>query len=260
MNMGLEIDHLYSLVDDRERAAAAMRASGFALTEAGMHAGRGTSNNLAVFAGPYWELLAVDAPTPSNRHLRALLESGPGLLGCALATTDIEADRTRLRRRGIEVAEAQDVSRPVRIGDRDDVARFRVAQIEPPAGFAGTFFFCEHLTPELVWPSPLPVHPNGAVGIDGLTVVSSEPRAAAERLARLFDSAIDRSDGWTVKAGALALRCLDPARLARFHPEAPRRFGSADRFAGIALRAPGVPAGSAQDPSLGDTIATWGAR
>lgn len=273
--MGLHIDHLFTLVGARERAAATLHRWGFDLSAAGIHAGRGTSNHLAVFPGPYWELLAVDAALPVNRHLRTLLASGAGLLGCALATADIDADSASLRRRGIEVAPAQEISRPIRVGDRQRVALFRVAQVQAPASFTGYFFFCQHLTPELVWPAPLPVHANGAIEMVGLHIVASDPQATAGHLAWLFGSHAAGSDGCVAHAGALALHCMNPVQFIRAHPDAAAwRFGAEARFAGIVLRVSGLagcvralgveaptadggPELSACDPSLGQTMVTW---
>lgn len=273
--MSLGIDHLFSLVADRARAATTLQRWGFHLTQPGVHVGRGTSNHLAVFPGPYWELLAVDTRLPVNQHLQTLLASGGGLLGCALATADIESDSAKLRQRGIDVAPVQDVSRPVSIGDEQRVARFRVAQVQAPAPFAGSFFFCQHLTPELVWPTPSLVHANGALEIIGLTVVSPDPRATSQQLAHWFGSNAIGHSGCVVQAGALPLHCIGHEQFARDYPAVPWRFGTESRLAGITLRvrsisacaqslgaaAMPVPGGAAElytlDPSLGKMIVMW---
>ncbi|HEY6824426.1 MAG TPA: VOC family protein, partial [Steroidobacteraceae bacterium] len=147
--MAFHIDHLFSLTRDREGARALLTRMGFDLTERGEHPGRGTSNHLAFFGRCYWELLAVDTPTAENA---ALCERGAGLIGCALRTSDAERDAQQARTLGYEAGEPESFTRPVRVDGEWQTARFRTVVLRPPIAVDTYLFFCQHLTPQFVWP------------------------------------------------------------------------------------------------------------
>src|SRR5690348_8129218 len=128
--MAFCIDHLISLTRDRESARACLTRMGFDLTERGEHPGRGTSNHLAFFGTCYWELLAVDTPTPENA---ALHERGSGLAGCALRTSDAARDAEAARKVGFGAGEPESFTRPVRLDGEWHTARFRTVVLRPPA-------------------------------------------------------------------------------------------------------------------------------
>ena len=180
--MAFPIDHLFSLTLDREGARAFLTRMGFDLTERGEHPGRGTSNHLAFFGRCYWELLAVDTPTPENAALR---ERGSGLAGCALRTSDAENDAQKARALGFEAGAPESFTRPVRVHGEWQTARFRTVVLEPPTPVDAYLFFCQHLTPDLVWPREARDHTNGAFRIRALHVLgptADEARRALEPL------------------------------------------------------------------------------
>jgi hypothetical protein len=168
--MAFRIDHLITLTRDRERARALLNRMGFDMTERGEHPGRGTSNHLAFFGRCYWELLAVDTPTSENA---ALLERGSGLAGCALRTRDVEHDAQLARTLGAEAGAPEEFTRPVRIDGELQIARFRTAVLRPAVAVDAYVFFCQHLTPELVWPREPRDHPNGAFEIRAVHVAAA---------------------------------------------------------------------------------------
>ena len=169
-SMAFCIDHLITLTTDREGARAALTRMGFDLTERGEHPGRGTSNHLAFFGQCYWELLAVDTPTAENAALR---ERGTGLGGCALRTHDAAADAQRARTLGVAAGEPEEFTRPVRVAGEWKIARFRTAVLRPAVAVDAYVFFCQHLTPELVWPREPRDHPNGAFRIRAVHVAAA---------------------------------------------------------------------------------------
>jgi hypothetical protein len=173
--VAFNIDHLITLTRDREGARALLTRMGFDLTERGEHPGRGTSNHLAIFGRCYWELLAVDVPTPENA---ALAQRGSGLAGCALRTSDAGRDAALARTVGAAADEPEELTRPVRVGGEWQIARFRIAVLEPPGPVDAFVFFCQHLTPELVWPREPRDHPNGAFRIQSVQVVGGSANEA----------------------------------------------------------------------------------
>jgi hypothetical protein len=181
--MAFHIDHLITLARDRESARALLTRMGFDLTERGEHPGRGTSNHLAFFGRCYWELLCVDDPTPENAALR---ERGSGLAGCALRTADASADAERARTLQVEAGEPEEFTRPVRVDGEWKIARFRTAVLRPKVPVDAYLFFCQHLTPELVWPREPRDHPNGAFRIRAVHVVGRSAAEARGGLAALL--------------------------------------------------------------------------
>lgn len=181
--MTFPIDHLLTVTTEREAARAELMRLGFALTERGEHPGRGTSNHLMFFERCYWELLSIDELLPGNR---SLLENGNALAGCALRTVDAERDAAGARAAGAQPQALETVTRPVRVGGDWRTARFTIAPLRLSTSVRAHFFFCQHVTPELVWSAPAQRHPNGAVRIKSLYVVGPEEETARAALGGLL--------------------------------------------------------------------------
>ena len=91
---------------------------------------------------------------------------------------------TTLRARGIPVQPVQHFSRNVDLpdGTRGE-ARFNVVRLEPRAVFGGRIYFCEHVTPQLIWRPEWQVHPNGAVALARVALAARD----ADTIAAMFD-------------------------------------------------------------------------
>lgn len=91
-------DHAVIAVPDLDAAADAYRGLGFDVGLGGTHAGRGTHNAIIRFGLDYLELIAIHDRALGLSHggnvgeLIAFLDrTGGGLLGCALASSDLDA-------------------------------------------------------------------------------------------------------------------------------------------------------------------------
>jgi hypothetical protein len=182
--MAFPIDHLFTVTTDREAARTALADMGFKLTERGEHPGRGTSNHLMFFGRCYWELLAIDEPGPAS----ALLGKATTLMGCALRTEDAARDAAAAARLGASAGATEPVTRPVRVDGQWHTARFTIAPLAPAAPADVYFFFCQHLTPELVWPHERVAHPNGAFRLSALYAVGPSGSSAERTLSVLLGS------------------------------------------------------------------------
>ena len=181
--MAFQIDHLLTVTTDRERARAALANMGFALTPRGEHPGRGTSNHLMFFGRSYWELLCVDQVGPANTML---LGKPSSLAACALRTSDAARDAAAAARLGVQPAALESVTRPVEMEGAWQTARFTIAPLKPAEAVDVHFFFCQHLTPELVWPREPAEHPNGAFRLEALQVVGPTRESAERSLGALL--------------------------------------------------------------------------
>jgi hypothetical protein len=176
------IDHVVVDVADRiEEAAQRYRALGFHLTKRARHS-LGSSNHLSMFDPDYVELLS-----PGDGRRQDLAGFPVGLNGLVFAMEGAEAVRDSLRARGLPVQEVQRFSRTVELsdGERRD-ARFNVVRLEPRTVFDGRVYFCEHLTPELVWRPEWQAHPNGALALARIALSSQDPNRVAEVFDRMF--------------------------------------------------------------------------
>lgn len=194
------IDHAVVLVRDLDQGAATWRRLGFTVSPRGTHSAQMGSGNYTIMLGPdYIELLAIIAETPHNAPSRAFLaRRGEGIERIAFTTTDAAAGAEAIRRRGYEPIGPIDFGRPVQLpGGGEAEARFSVFQWpvdEAPAGLR--IFACQHKTREAVWIPELQKHANGARRLQAVLIVSPEPQADAEHLARLIDGRVDSaSDG-----------------------------------------------------------------
>src|SRR5271156_4537266 len=142
------LDHV--VIDVRDRIDEAMncfQTLGFQLTPRGRHT-LGSVNHLAMFATDYLELLgfAEDGATRTE-----IARFPAGLNGLVFKTADAEEVHRHAQAAGLPVLPVQAFSRPVALDGATRDARFRTSRLDPNKVVLGRVYFCEHLTPELVW-------------------------------------------------------------------------------------------------------------
>jgi Glyoxalase-like domain len=205
------LDHV--VIDVRRRmdeAAARYQALGFQLTERGRHT-LGSINHLAMFAHNYLELLGF------GDEGRLDIEAFPiGLNGLVFKTDDAEALYRSLAAKRLAVQAPRVFSRPLTVDGVTQDARFRTTTLEPRAVAFGRLYFCEHLTPELVWRPPWQRHPNGVQSIERVIVATADPGPVSDLLHASVDAMLLRADadGVSLVAGDLTIELRDARRLA----------------------------------------------
>ena len=232
------IDHVVVDVQDRMAEAARRYAAlGFGLTEPSRHS-LGSLNRLAVFAPDYLELLSPGEP---GGPARADLAGFPiGLNGLVFAIEGAEARHWELRDKGLPAEPVQSFSRPVAVNGRREEARFRVVRLEKRAVFDGRVYFCEHLTPELVWRPEWQDHPNGALALARVAIAARQPARLAGVFERLFGSGAAEAGpegGRVLRAGTVRVEMAAREALARELGDAlPDPAGRADHMALLGIR------------------------
>src|SRR5207247_11157632 len=103
-------------------------------------------------------------------------------------TDDAARDAAAAARLGASAGATEAVTRPVRVDGQWHTARFTIAPIAPAAPADVYFFFCQHLTPELVWPCERVGHPNGALRRKSLYAVGPSGSSAERTLSVLLGS------------------------------------------------------------------------
>lgn len=195
------LDHIVIEVRDRiDEAAHCFEALGFQLTPRGRHT-LGSSNHLAMFATDYLELLGFGAGGVG----RAEIQPFPiGLNGLVFKTDDAERIYQHALAAGLPIQPVQSFSRPVTIAGETRNACFRTTRLDPKEVPMGRVYFCEHLTPELVWRPEWQVHPNRACAIARVVVATPEPQRTAALFHSLFGLAAAEEDSRVIVAAGAA--------------------------------------------------------
>ncbi len=200
----MQLDHLViNTALGMDSAATIFADLGFHLTPRGHHS-LGSINHLMVDSTSYLELVGVP---PIGKQRQEVLDSPLGLSGLVFRSSDADATYARLTAAGFAPQEPILLERPVPVDGVDDVARFRNVRMTSAEFPAGRVYFCQHLTPGLVWRDEWLSHLNGFCGIAGITVQSPDPAREAARYAALAggDACRDGED-WCIEKGDFALR------------------------------------------------------
>jgi len=211
------VDHVVINVGEGlDNAKQVYAGLGFQLTPRGHHS-LGTSNHLAIFGENYLELLGHQEANTGKQGNG--WPAQPGLSGLVWKTGGADADEIyrHLQRVGLAGAPPESFYRPVTLPDgSEQEARFRTVRLAPERMHNGRSFFCQHLTPELVWRAPWQAHPNGVTNIVGVVIAAPDPLAIAGLYGRLFDrDALVQADGegeYRISAGKTTLSFITPAR------------------------------------------------
>jgi len=213
------LDHVVIDVRDQmDDAARVFGALGFQLTPRGRHT-LGSMNHLAMFATDYLELLGFGADGAARPELAAF---PVGLNGLVFKTEDADRVHAHAQAAGLPILPVQSFSRPVELAGLRHDAKFRTTRLDPAKIAMGRVYFCEHLTPELVWRPEWQTHPNGARAIARVVVATDDPRRSAALFAGLFGpGAVGEHDGKSlIAAGTARVELATPASLAAEFGEA----------------------------------------
>ncbi len=226
-------DHLVINARDRlDHAKACYRHLGFDLTPRGYHT-LGSINHCAIFGPDYLELVGVE---PGRKDVRGdILRFPEGLNGIVFATDDADQLYSALSAAGAPVEPPASFARPVVLDDRTEDARFRVVRIAADAAPYGRVYFCQHLTPQLVWRDEWRHHPNGALAIERAVILARNPDKTSDLYRRLFgpDAVKPVAKGFSL--------AMSHARLDIVTEEWGIAAQGEDRLAGLTLRTRGTP-------------------
>ncbi|MGI9026378.1 MAG: VOC family protein [Burkholderiaceae bacterium] len=214
----MSVDHLDHLVlnvlFEMDAAASLFESLGFQLTPRGRHS-LGSINHLIMLPGSYVELVGL--PRDVDRIRKEVFDSPHGPSGLVPGSDDIDATRRRLQELGLHPGDIQDFSRPVTIDGRERLARFRTVGVAQSEFVAGRVYWCQHLTPELVWRDEWLVHDNGLRTLDHLTIESIEAGPVARRYAAATGAeAVPTDGGWCITLADGFRLLIEPAPRNRF--------------------------------------------
>jgi Glyoxalase-like domain len=229
------LDHVVIDVRDRmDEAARVFAALGFTLTPRGHHT-LGSMNHLMMFGTDYLELLGFGVAGATRPELAPF---PIGLNGLVFKTADVDAVYSHATGAGLPILPVQSFSRPVDLDGVGRDARFRTTRLDPGKIAMGRVYFCEHLTPELVWRPEWQSHLNGARAIARVVVATGEPRRTGSLFAALFGPAsVAEADGkCLIGAGTARVELATPAAIgAEFGDAAADPAGRAEYLAAVEL-------------------------
>ena len=251
------LDHVVVNARDRiDDAADTYRRPGFTLTPRGYHT-LGSMNHLAMFGTDYLELIAA---RPGDDARPEIMAAPIGLNGLVFASEDATATYEALRRNAVPIDPPRKFSRPVAFSraaslpaaeagadlttDTEPVTETRDAVFRtttlPLAGTpAGRFYFCQHLTRDLVWRDEWRHHPNGAIGVARAVIAAEQPNVLGALFARMFGPAAVRpaDDGCSLSLGMARFDVVTPTALwEMFGQAAPDSRGRRDYMAALTIR------------------------
>jgi hypothetical protein len=190
--LALALDHTVINVHfELDRAQAIFESLGFSLTPRGRHS-LGSINHLIVLEDDYVEIVGL--PTDTDVLRQEVLNSPIGIDGLVFQTNNADQTYQALVQAKLAVQPVQAFSRPVELDGATYAARFRTTRFEAGTYPAGRVYFCQHLTPELVWRKEWQSHANKAVRTVAFLVVSNDPTAEAKKYLA--------ASGGTLKRGA----------------------------------------------------------
>ena len=218
------LDHIGHFVRDIEAATQALKQCGFLATPFSVQTApngpdgamqpTGTGNVCAMLPGGYLEFLTKTTDTPLAAELEAAIDRWPGVHLAAFAVAQPEATYERLMKAGIDMRPIVHMRRPVETEDGMGEARFTVLRPKPGVMAEGRIQLLTHHTEKEVWQPRWLVHPNGALGLLGILIVTDDLEAAAMRFERLLGLGPKRhSHGirFSLDRGHLELRSPDAA-------------------------------------------------
>ncbi|MEM1045115.1 MAG: VOC family protein [Pseudomonadota bacterium] len=222
MNDSFGIDHPLIAVRNLESVRKTYEAIGFRMTPIGKHPW-GTNTSLAMFEGCLLELMGVYDPALLDvsavgefrfgRHVAQHLTEREGIALQALHSVDAEADAARAAKAGLTCPGTIEFGRDVVLPDgAADRTRTTLKPL-PDARFPRlSFFLCQQHRPDLIYVPEWLEHPNGTVGINGVTILANEADhgAIADRLIPLYGPASAVADGFEVKTANGPFRILTP--------------------------------------------------
>jgi hypothetical protein len=206
------------------------------MTERGYHT-LGSINHLAILEQDYIELIGFE---PNATNVRTDIQRYPcGLNALVFGMSDSNSVYTELQNSGVPAERPIAFSRPVAVDGINQDARFQTVRLAKDTIAGGRVYFCQHLTPQLVWRPEWQRHANGAVALTRAVLVSADPRQAAGIFKRMFGPVAVNTDDTSASIACKRFRIeiVAPDVLARsFGPDAPAADGRSDYMAAMSVR------------------------
>lgn len=256
--MYLGLDQLILTVADLPAAAADFAKLGFCVVERPDVAKPATVSRFIPFADRAYIMLQHVRPEAAARHrLARALELGEGWADYAIWTDDVRADLARLAAAGLQPVGPHSALQPRSDGKAWAVDLLMLGRGAGAAASAALPFLAEDRADRTLRVPRLPEgkHPNGAVGIEGITVACREARAVERKLSVIFGASRElpplhdgASRRWRYEIGSQWVDLLEAAESASSLAGHLKRRG--DGVYEVSLRCDSPAGGRLLDPGL----------
>ena len=183
LSESLELDHIaINVKDNMDEAYELFSELGFILTPRGYHS-LGSINHSMVFNNNYLELIGNQKGKPIDRP--ELKNAAFGINGLVFKTNNVHRIYDHLVNINFEQDAPRSFNRPVFIDDIENKAMFETVSIKANIFKAGRVYYCNHLTPNLVWIPRYMNHPNTSFGIEEIIMIDDEPKSIAEKFTKI---------------------------------------------------------------------------
>lgn len=196
MLSNLNLDHIAINVKDKmDEAYQLFSELGFTLTPRGYHS-LGSINHSMVFKNDYLELIGIPRGQPITRP--ELKKAEIGINGLVFKSNDIKKTYQHLLNNQLSNIPPRKFSRPVDINGIENEAKFETVSIKDNVFKAGRIYFCDHLTPNLVWIPEYISHQNNVLGTTEITLIDSNPLSILNNFKKIKDKIqIDAYENFT---------------------------------------------------------------
>ena len=188
------VNHVGMAVRDMAQTAARYEAMGFLLSPFSLHAGAwkpgdavaklAYGNRCVIFPHNYLEILASEnSAAPSPRIANFLGRHQGGHIIC-FGTDDAEALDARLRADGVKTSGVLPLQREIDTAEGVRTAKFQRVQFAPEASPEGFIQAARHLTPQYIHQPRFMAHPNQAVALSEVFLVTDDAGAFEAKYAR----------------------------------------------------------------------------
>jgi hypothetical protein len=197
----------------------------------------GSINHLIVLEDDYVEIVGL--PTDTDILRKEVLDSPIGIDGLVFQTNNADQTYQALTHAGLAVQPVQAFSRPVELDGATYAASFRTTRFEAGTYAAGRVYFCQHLTPELVWRKEWQSHANKTVRTTAFLIVSNDPKAEAKKYLLASGGALRKGahGEWRIQAKKYSLVFVTHAQYTQCYGQLVQENKSRESFFGaIALQ------------------------
>ena len=205
----LNLDHIaINVKENMDEAYKLFSELGFTLTPRGYHT-LGSINHSMVFKNDYLELIGTPKGKPITRP--ELKKAEIGINGLVFKSDNIKKTYQHLINMKLSNFPPRYFSRPVEINGIEREAKFETVSIKDNIFKAGRIYFCNHLTPNLVWIPQYKSHKNNVLGITEITIIDSNPLLVLENINKISDRIkIDKQENLiTVKTNDIKISLYD---------------------------------------------------
>jgi len=239
------LDHIVHAVRDLDAAGEFYRRAGFTVGARNRHPW-GTHNRIVQFPGVFIELLNVSEPeliTASGPgsfsfggFARDFLAHDEGLAMLVLEGRGAASDAEAFRTAGIGDFNVFDFEREAKRPDGSTAkVAFSLVFAADPKAPDTAYFTCQHHYPENFWNPAFQLHPNGAVGIVDVIMVSEHPEDHRGFLGA-FSGVSDitsSASGISVRTERGDIQVMNPSAFRTYAGTEPPNLTRGARFAAI---------------------------